>query len=349
MSGADAGFAHRAAGWNFHHVGRHADALREAQRALENDPHDAEAHRLRALSLSMLKRHDEAMEALAAALAVDPRSDWSHRLRALVLVNAGQMAPALEAAEEAIRLAPGFADSHSIAAEVRLRLGEPAAALVAAQRALELDARHLASFIRAAHAAERLGLASEALEYARRAVGVEPQDADAQRALGVAAYRVGDRATARTALREALRLDPTNEPARLDLLRTLRGRSPIFRMMFVLMRWMARPTVRFACAVGVGFCVIGFGVADVLGSDWLGDLFLLLPLVMILPLWLVPLHDLLVWCDPFGRFLLHRWEKIAALFTSATLLVALAFLVAWLRPGAEASACIAIGLGVLGL
>jgi tetratricopeptide (TPR) repeat protein len=116
MSGADAAYAHRAAGWNFHHVGRHADALREAQRALENDPHDAEAHRLRALSLSMLKRHDEAMEALAAALAADPRSDWSHRLRALVLVNAGQMAPALECAGWRVRPSGSRARSASASA-----------------------------------------------------------------------------------------------------------------------------------------------------------------------------------------------------------------------------------------
>jgi hypothetical protein len=69
---------------------------------------------------------------------------------------------------------------------------------------------------------------------------------------------------------------------------------------------------------------------------------------MILPLWLVPLHDLLVWSDPFGRFLLHRWEKIAALFTSVALLVALAFLAAWYRYGEEASAWLAAGCASFG-
>ena len=44
-----------------------------------------------------------------------------------------------------------------------------------------------------------------------------------------------------------------------------------------------------------------------------------------------------------GRFLLHRWEKVAALFTSGALRVALAFLVAWLRHGAESSAWLAVG------
>lgn len=139
-----------------------------------------------------------------------------------------------------------------------------------------------------------------------------------------------------------------NEPARLDLLRTLRGRRPVFRATFALPRWMARPTVRFACAVGVGFCVIGFGVTEVLGLERSGDLFLLLPLAMILPLWLVPLPDLLVGCDPFGRRLLHRWEKLAAPFTGGALLVALSFLAAWYRAGTEVSAWLAAGFAFFG-
>jgi len=343
MSGADGAFAHRAAGWNFHRLRRHADALREAQRALQDDPRDAEAHRLRALSLSMLKRHDEAMEALAAALAADPRSEWSHRLRALILVNAGQLAPALEAAQEAIRLAPDFAESHSIAAEVRLRLGKPAEALASARRALELDALHGASFIRAAHAAERMGRASEALEYARRAVGVDPQDADAQRALGVAAYRMGDRAAARTALREALRLDPTNEAARLDLLNSVRGRSPVFRVTIAFLRRTRGTVAVLTYVAGFGGCGIAFGIAEVFGAERLAWAFLIPPALLLLPLWILPLHDLLALCDPFGRLVLHRWEKVAALFTGVVLLVAAALGVACRRTGAPSWGWLAAG------
>jgi hypothetical protein len=44
--------------------------------------------------------------------------------------------------------------------------------------------------------------------------------------------------------------------------------------------------------------------------------------LLLLPVVLVPLHDLIVWHDPFGRLLLHVNEKIAAATTSLLLAAA---------------------------
>jgi tetratricopeptide (TPR) repeat protein len=323
----DAARAHRAAGWNLYRVRRYADAAREAQLALASGPDDGEAHGLQALALSMLGRHSDATKAVGAALAADPQSEWTHRIRAQVLLNAGQPRPALASAKEAIRLQPNAPEGHSLAAEIQLRLGENAAAYGSARSALSLHPRHVASLVRAAHAAERLGKTEPALDYARRAVSADPQDADTHRALGVAAFRAGDRATARDALREALRLDPMNEAARMELLRTLRARSPVYRATFAVTRWFQGPGAKATRGVAVGVCIAARGMADAAGQHGFSKVFLLLPVMLVLPLWIIPLHDLIVWRDPFGRWLLQKWEKIGAAFTGATLVVALVLVV----------------------
>jgi len=338
----DAARAHRAAGWNLYRVRRYADAAREAQQALASGPDDGEAHGLQALALSMLGRHSDATKAVGAALLADPQSEWTHRIRAQVLLNAGQLRPALASAKEAIRLQPNAPEGHSLTAEILLRLGENAAALGSARSALTLHPRHVASLVRAAHAAERLGKTQPALDYARLAVAADPQDADTHRALGVAAFRAGDRATARDALRESLRLDPMNEAARMELLRTLRARSPVYRVTDSVTRWFSGPGARITRGLGFGLWIAGRAIQTAIGRD-AAPYVLILPLLLVLPLWIIPLHDLIVWRDPFGRFLLEPCEKAGAAFTGILLVVAVALLATFLATGAPIWAWSAAG------
>ncbi len=197
--------------------------------------------------------------------------------------------------------------------------------------------------MRAAHAAERLGEREAALAFARLAVVGDPGLADAHRALGVAAYRAGDRATARTALREALRLDPRNDAARRELLTTLRGGTPLHRATFALQRRMRGAGARAACFFAVVLCAFAFMAAEEFGATRLATVVGILPLTLLLPLWIVPLHDLLVWRDPLGRLLLHPAERAAAAFTTAVLALAAGLAVAWQRTGADRWGWLALG------
>jgi tetratricopeptide (TPR) repeat protein len=348
MNEPDAGGAHRAAGWHFFQVSRYADAAREAQLALGSEPEDADAHRLQALALSMLGRHKEADRAVGAALRADPQDEWSHRIRAHVLLNSGEPAAALASARVAIRLLPTAPEAHSLAAEIQLRLGEPAAALGSARSALALRPDHVASLIRAAHAAERLGKADEALAFARRAVACDPQDGDAHRALGVAAFRAGDRATARAALREALRLDPMNEAARAELLRTLRSRSPVYRVADTVTRWFQGEGAKVTRGLGFGLWIAARALVSATENKGFSLVFLILPIVLVLPLWIIPLHDLIVWRDSFGRWLLEKWEKVGAAFTGIALAIALALVAPLVATGGPLWAWAAAGFAALG-
>ena len=346
-SAPDAGHAHRTAGWNLFHVSRYADAAREAQLALASEPHDADAHRLQALALSMLGRHAEATAAVGAALCVDPQNEWSHRIRAHVLLNSGEPTAALASARVAIRLLPTAPEAHSLAAEIHLRLGESAAALGSARSALALQPHHVASLIRAAHAAERLGKTDDALAFARRAVACDPQDGDAHRALGVAAFRAGDRATARVALREALRIDPTNEAARAELLRTIRSRSPVYRVTDDVTRWFQATGAQVTRGLGFGLWVAARLLVQATEHKGFSLVFLILPIALVLPLWIIPLHDLIVWRDPFGRYLLEKWEKVGAAFTGFALALALALVAPLAATGRPLWAWAAAGFAAL--
>jgi Flp pilus assembly protein TadD len=344
----DVGAAHRAVGWNLYGVSRYADALRESQRALANDPHDAEAHRLRALALSMLRRHVEARKAVAAALALDPQSEWSHRIRAHVLINAGSPRSARSSANESIRLRPNDAEGYSLLAEVQLMLDENEAALASARHALSIDPNHIGSLVRATFAAEGTGRIEEALDFARRAVACRPLDAAAHRALGIAAFRAGDRAVAKEALRESVRLDPQNETARAELLRTLRSRSLAYRVIDDVKRKFYGPDAkRVGVVLGAAWAagVVAVSAGGVAG----GIVFSIVSAAFVLPLWIVPLNDLIVLRDPFGRLLLERWEKVAAVFTAATLVVALALLAGFGVTRRAAWGWFAAGFAALGM
>lgn len=347
MNAPDAAGAHRAAGWNLFRVRRYRDAVREAQLALASEPEDADAHRLQALAFSMLGRHADATRAARAALRADPQEEWSHRIHAQVLLDSGEPARALVSARVAIRLLPTAPEGHSLAAEIQLRLGENRAALGSARSALALQPDHVASLIRAAHAAERLGKGDAAVAFARRAVACDPLDGDAHRALGVAAFRAGDRATAREALREALRLDPMNAAARAALLRTLRSRSPVYRVTDAVTRWFQAEGAKVTRGLGFGLWIVTRMLVVATENRGFSLVYLILPIALVLPLWIIPLHDLIVWRDPFGRWLLEKWEKVGAAFTGIALVIALALVAPLVATGRPLWAWAAAGFAAL--
>lgn len=311
------------AAWRLYEVRRFADCLAAAVRALTEHPQNLEAHLLRALALLMLERNWEALQASRQAILLDPQSEWAHRVDAVICLESGHLEPARRSVDQAIRLLPRSVEAWSLAAEIELRRGHAERALGHALEALKIHPLHGSSLVRAAHAAAATRRPAEAVDFARRAVAANPLSASAHRALGVAAFASGDRATAKSALHEALRLDPLNERAKLELIRTLRGRSPVYRAML----WIQRLSRRVGKNVVRAFAVLLWLVARAISMSGFG--FVNEPVVLgvvlaifLAPHLIVPLHDLLVWRDPFGRLLLHANEKIAAAATS--LLVALA-------------------------
>jgi len=115
-------------------------ALRQAERALRQDPDSAEAEHDRATALRRLGREDEAIEALTAATRIDPDNPWAwFDLGRLLLGAAGDPRRAIEAFGRAAELESGAASARMLAWAARAAdaAGDAAAATTARKLAAE--------------------------------------------------------------------------------------------------------------------------------------------------------------------------------------------------------------------
>jgi Tfp pilus assembly protein PilF len=168
--------AHINRAYELSNLERYELALQEVQRALEADPHSAEAHACGAWVLREQGRLEEAERAARAALAADPQLVQAHNALACTLWSRLRL-PEAEAAFQALLACPQDPD-----------------------RAL-----HLTNYARFLNATRRH---TEALAQADRALTLAPTRAGTHEVRGTALYRLGDLAAADAAYREALRLNP---------------------------------------------------------------------------------------------------------------------------------------------
>jgi len=122
-----------------HDLGRHADAIVSAERALRARPGYADASLALGNALQGLERFDEALAAYDAALAGTARADiWCARGSALK--KAGELAAALASYERALALQPAYALAQHYRANTLRALGRKDDAIDAYRRARDLGA-----------------------------------------------------------------------------------------------------------------------------------------------------------------------------------------------------------------
>ncbi|RNJ71832.1 MAG: tetratricopeptide repeat protein, partial [Thaumarchaeota archaeon S14] len=110
---------------------RNADALRELESAISNEPGNAMAHRLKSRAFIVLDALDIALASAEKAVSLDPENPRSHRVKATALYLLGKHGEALKSLDTAIELDPNDADSHSNRAAVLTDLDRPEDALTA--------------------------------------------------------------------------------------------------------------------------------------------------------------------------------------------------------------------------
>ena len=122
-----------------HDLGRHADAVVSAERALQARPGHADALLALGNALQGLECFDEALAAYDAALAGAARADiWCARGSALK--KAGELAAALASYERALALHPAYALAQHYRANTLRALGRTDEAIAAYRKARELGA-----------------------------------------------------------------------------------------------------------------------------------------------------------------------------------------------------------------
>jgi Flp pilus assembly protein TadD len=207
-------------------------AAREARLALQQDPDNAEAHRLLAFALWRQGKEAKAERTARTALGLAASRPECHGTLAYILSYQGRHEEAEMHYQKAIALAPWNHMLHYVYAEFYLRTRQWAAALEKAGEALCLAPRDVGSLSVRAGALCNLGRLEEADETVRQALALRPDWSHAHHVLGHIQQARGEMADALSSFRESLRLEPTNQPYKRSLARAVGTKLPILGLLW---------------------------------------------------------------------------------------------------------------------
>jgi tetratricopeptide (TPR) repeat protein len=316
---------------------RPADAEREAMQALAGQPDDPEALAVLALSRVNQKKFDAAIAVASEAVGLAPGISYFHYVHGLVLHHADRRDEAFRAAQEALRLEPSDPDHFSLLSAIELSRGRWPAALEAAEQALALNAEHVEAANFRAMALVRLGRKAEAVETVDFALQRAPENAMSHANQGWNNLHRNDPKAAQEHFREALRLDPQLEYAREGMLEALKARNPVYRVMLAYFLWMGRQSTKLQVFFVLAVLLLS-GSLTALAAErplfWIP--FALLYLFIYLSWTAMPLFNLLLRLDRFGRYVLSPDQVTASNWFGGTLLAAAICLAGGLLGGGAA-------------
>jgi tetratricopeptide (TPR) repeat protein len=333
---------------------RPADAEREALLALTAQPDDTAALALLALSRSEQRKGPEALSAAETAIGLAPDSSYLHYVHAVALHRLDRDDDARRAIGEALRLNPEDEDLFSLLSSIELARRNWPAALEAAEQALALNPEHVNAANLRAMALVRLGRKAEATATVGFALHRAPDNAFSHANQGWNCLHQNDPRRAQEHFREALRLEPDLEYARQGMLEALKARNPLYRGMLAYFLWMGRLSTKLQWAFIIGMFfgsrLVRSLVANQPALGWvLWPLLGLFYAFIFLSWTAVPMFNLLLRFDRFGRHVLSRDQRVASNWFGATFVGALACLVWWLAGDNELGLLSAIMLAVLSI
>jgi tetratricopeptide (TPR) repeat protein len=169
-------------------------------------------------------RHQEARRSFERALQLDPNLVGAYNNLAVIhLDHEHDPTRARSVLEVALARDPRHVESLANMGVLLLRLRRPAEALPFLKQAVELEPTSPVGLYNLGAAYINLGRHDQAAEVLLRGAAVWPRDARFLALLGLAYYEKQDRARAEVAFREALRIDPGEPMARVYLERLEKG------------------------------------------------------------------------------------------------------------------------------
>lgn len=328
---------------------RFADAERELRDLLSADPDQPEALRLLGETFLAQNRIDEARRTAQQVLGLAPHHADVHGLLARIELLDDNPALAEKHALEAVQLEPGESGHHGTLALVLLRRNEHLKALEAADGGLAIDPEDLRCLNMRTEALARLGRKEEADRTIDKSLELDPENPYTHSNTGWAVLRRGDHRKAMEHFREALRRDPMNDHAKAGMVEALKARYWIYRLWLRYSFWVSNLKGNVQM-----FLIIGLYVANQLlqglAAQYPGVAPLIYPLliayaVFAISTWvLVPISNLFLRFNKYGRYALDKEETLSSTWTGISLLVSVLGFIGFLVSGLQGL----LALGVLG-
>lgn len=191
-------------------MGRAAEALQSAQKALALDIQQSEAWFEACRALLAMDRAEEALSHAEEGLQRKPESSWGHRLRSTALSMLSRHTEALEEADEALRLAPEEPLAMRRRARCLYSLDRDEEALSQVDAAISLDPESHYGYSLRSSITLYLKRFEEAEVAARKGLELRPDSVELLSRLGDILRKKGAHLDAMSAYRDAIRADPTD-------------------------------------------------------------------------------------------------------------------------------------------
>ncbi len=234
---------------------RYDQAKSELEKALSQEPENAEALGLLAVYYLQKKDFKSALPIAQNALKNNPGDPFLYLITARALFYTNQIPKAQEMIAEGQRIVPTAAAFFEIRSDIAMYQENWEQALSEANKGLELDPEHVELINLRAKALSMLNRQSEAAETLDYALRNAPDNADSHANKGWVLIEQDRYDDAVAAFREALRLNPTSEFAKHGLKEAIKGKNWLYRIVLKYFLAMQKLTEK-----GQWFVIIGLYV-----------------------------------------------------------------------------------------
>jgi tetratricopeptide (TPR) repeat protein len=217
--------------------GRTADAKKELQQVLSQDPGNDTALALFGQCLLEEKKTDEAIKVFQQVISLEPEHAYYFYLLGFAYYIKSDYVKASEELTNAIRLNPYAAEFYGLLGHVFIAQLKYEQALEKADEGLAVDPENITALNARSIALNKMRRTDDAVETMKTTLSMDPDNAITHATVGWNFLEKGRHKEATTHFREALRIDPDMPAAKSGLKEALKSVIPPYRWLLQFSFW----------------------------------------------------------------------------------------------------------------
>lgn len=311
---------------------RFDEAENHLKQSLAQNPNDAETLNMLAYCCLMQNKNKEALQHIENAIGQDPTNGRHFYIRAFIKYDDSDYKSAESNILDALALDSVEPEYFSLLANIRIHTARFKEALDAANNGLSIDAENLSCLNARTIALLKMKKADAAYATIEKALTYNPNDSQTHTTFGYALLENGEAKLSMVHFREALRLNPSNEAARRGIIEAMKSQYLVYRWFLQYAFWLSRlkGNVQWGFIIGLYILIRiidSFASSNPAAAPFLYPLIYLYGSFVVFTWLIMPISNLFLQLNKFGRFALNKTEKLYAKVIGFLLLSALVNLV----------------------
>jgi Tfp pilus assembly protein PilF len=311
---------------------RYEDAEVALRQMLGNEPANAEVLVLLALCLKEKEDIDEAMQVVKQAIASNAGYDPAYYIYSVLLFRDQKTDEARKQLEIAISINPFHAEYFGLMAQIHLVRKQFLQAFEVARKGLAIDPDNINCLNVQTTALIKLNRKEEARQSIDKALEKDPENAHTHANVGWNLLEKNDPEQALGHFKKSLQLDPQSEYAKAGMVEALKAKYLPYRLFLRYAFWMSKLRGTYQWMVIIGFYLFYRFLSHAAQQMPQLQVFIFPLLILLLLLavstWIiVPLSNLFLRFNIYGRYALSREDTVSSTWVGLALATGLISLI----------------------